>query len=376
MTAITRILMLLTPVILAGCFEDTPQTPEPSDPMPQVTVAEVQPWQQPASKILPGVVRPGKRAVLSTRIAGTLISVNVEPGDAVEAGDLLAETDAREVNAGIAAARANISAAESAVQQARQDHQRLKRLYEEDLIARVRVEQAQVQLDQLKAKRQQAQSDLDARQSTLSYARITAPFAGQIAETLVDAGSFVGPGTALLVLEAREHLRVDVPVSSQQAASLTPGQLMSVMTESKKPLPAHLTGVIPALENKGTGQRLRLSLQDTEHELAPGQVVSVLVPDGYHQEQPRQNNWVGLPEDALIRRGQLTGALVVNETEGSSAVHLTWVTTVNPPGNNTQLIPVTEGLKAGDRVVLNPSAELQDGQSVTIALTGNKNGGQ
>lgn len=376
MTVFTRVLMLLSSLVLTGCFSDTPQTPEPSGQIPQVTVTEIQPWQQPASKVLPGVVRPGKRAVLSTRVAGTLISVNVEPGDTVEAGDLLAETDAREVNAGIAAARANISAAESAVQQARQDHQRLQRLYEEDLIARVRAEQAQVKLDQLKAKRQQAQSDLEARQSTLSYARITAPFAGQIAETLVDAGSFVGPGTALLVLEAREHLRVDVPVSSQLAASLTPGQLMSVMTEGKHPLPAHLTGVIPALESKGTGQRLRLSLQDTEHELAPGQVVSVLVPDGHRQEQSPQNNWVGLPEEALIRRGQLTGALVVKKTEGSFAVHLTWVTTVNPPGNNTHLIPVTEGLTAGDRVVLNPSAELQDGQSVTIALTGSENGGQ
>lgn len=374
MTVTTRVLSLLASLALAGCFGDTPQPPEPSGQTARVTVAEVQPWQQPANKVLPGVVRPGKRAVLSTRIAGTLLSVDVAPGDTVKAGQLLAETDARDVNAGIDAARANINAARSAVKQARQDHERLKRLYEEDLIARVRSEQAQVKLEQLKAKLQQARSDLEARQNNLSYARITAPFQGQVAETMVDAGSFVGPGQALLVLEARDHLRVDVPVSSKLAASLEPGQLMSVMTTGGSPLPAHLTSVIPALDNKGTGQRLRLALQDTEHELAPGEVVSVLVPAA--ERQPRQNNWVGLPSEALIRRGQLTGVLVARHTDESTKVHLTWVTTANPPANGTNLIPVTEGLSAGEQVVLNPSAELHDGQPVTITIAGSDNGEQ
>lgn len=200
MTVITRIIMLLALLVLTGCG-DTSQTAESSDQTPQVTVTKIQPWQQPANEMLSGVVRPGNRATLSTQVAGTLVSVDVEPGDRVEAGDLLAKTDAREINAGIAAAQANISAAASAVKQAQRDQKRLQRLYEEDLIAKVRAEQAKVKLDQLEAKRQQAKSDLEAKQRTLSYAHITAPFSGQIAETLVDAGSFVGPGTALLVLE-------------------------------------------------------------------------------------------------------------------------------------------------------------------------------
>jgi len=227
---------------------------------------------------------------------------------------------------------------------------------------------------ELEAQLQAAQSELEAQKVNQSYTRLTAPFNGQVAETLVDEGSFVGPGQPLLVLEARDRLRVDVPVSSQLAASLTPGQLVSVMTDDKTSLPAHLTGVIPALDNEATGQRLRLTLEDARHQLAPGQVVSVLVPRTTHPQPTRQSNWVGVPREALIRRGQLTGVLVVEQTDGSAAVHLKWIKTANPPANGTERIPVTEGLSAGERVVLNPSADLQDGQSVTLTNAGQDNG--
>jgi len=186
----------------------------------------------------------------------------------------------------------------------------------------------------------------------------------------VDAGSFVGPGQALMVLEAREQWRVDVPVSSQMAASLTPGQLLSVITgPDHATLPAHLTSVIPALDNQGTGQKLRLTMDASSDQLAPGQVVSVLAPNP-EARQPRNGDWVGLPKTALIRRGQLTGALVIDESGDTPAVHLKWIKTTTPPANGTNLIPVTQGLAVGDKVVLNPSAELHDGQAVTVKPAG------
>lgn len=370
MITFTRTLVFAATLAVTGCFSESPEAPETATEKPEVTVAETRAWQGSATQKLPGVVRPGKRAVLSTRIAGTLLSVEVDPGDTVKAGDLLATVDAREVDAAIEATRAKITATESAAQQARLDSQRLQRLYEEDLIARVRAERAEVKRQELEAQLQAARSELDAQQANLSYTRLTAPFNGQVAETLVDAGSFVGPGQALLVLEAREQWRVDVPVSSQMAASLTQGQLLSVITgPDHATLPAHLTSVIPALDNEGTGQRLRLTLDATSDQLAPGQVVSVLAPNP-DARQTRNGDWVGLPRTALIRRGQLTGALVIDESGGTPAVHLKWIKTTTPPANGTNLIPVTQGLSVGDKVVLNPSAELHDGQAVTVKPAG------
>ncbi len=338
----------------------------------EVMAAQIRGWQYPTSQELPGIVSPGKRAILSTRIAGTLLSVEVDPGDMVQVGDLLATVDAREVHAAIAAAHANIAAAESAVQQARLDSQRLQRLYDEDLIARVRVERAEVNLLQLEAQLQTARSELEVRKANLSYARLTAPFSGYVSETLVDAGSFVGPGQALLVLESREQWHVDVPVSNRLAAGLTPGQKIPVITSpGRAAVPAYLTGVIPSLETGGTGQRLRLALTSDSEPLAPGQVVSVLISSPDDQGQKQNDGWVGLPEAALIRRGQLTGVLIVEQRGDLPAViNLRWIKTATPPADVADLVPVTQGLSVGEHVVLNPAAELQDGQSVTVKFAG------
>jgi RND family efflux transporter MFP subunit len=349
---------------------------ETSAEKPQVTVAQTQQWHYPASEELPGIVRPGKRAIISTRIAGTLLSVEVDPGDQVKTGDLLASVDSREIHAAIAAARANITAAESAAEQARRDSQRLKRLYEEDLIARVRAERAEVKRQELEAQLQAARSELEARKANLSYARLTAPFAGRVSETLADAGSFVGPGQALLVLEDHEQWRVDVPVSNRLAAGLKPGQQIQVIPRpGRESIPAHLTGVIPALGDVKTGQRLRLSVTSDNEPLAPGQVVSVLVPTPVDQRQKQKGGWVGLPKAALIRRGQLTGVLTVEQRRESPAViNLRWIKTATSSDLVTALIPVTQGLSVGEYVVLNPTAELQDGQSVRVRLAGPDDG--
>lgn len=367
--------LLATMLLLTGCFSEAPPSKEAASEIPSVQIAEVQAWQGAVSQKLPGVVRPGKRAVLSTRFAGTLLSVEVEPGDRVATGDLLARVDAREVTAAIAATRTKISATQAGVEQARLESQRLERLYAEDLIARVRMERAQVKYQELQAQLQAAESELEAQQANLSYTRLTAPFKGRVTETPVDTGSFVGPGQPLLIIESRDQLRVDVPVSSQVASRLAPGAQLSVIIGPQgKSLPASLISVVPALGENATGQRLRLSLETADGPLAPGQVVSVLVPN--RAQQTQASEWVGLPRAALLRRGQLTGTLVVEQTSSGSVVRLEWIKLANPPANDSELVPVTQGLTVGDKVVLNPSAKLEDGQTVTVKPSGPQHAGE
>lgn len=375
MIALSRPLWFIWVLALAGCSGDGP---EPSDkdpaPKPEVTVADVQLWQDERTRALPGVVRPGKRAVISTRMTGTLKTVHVEPGDHVIPGQSLATVDSREVESAINAAKSNIQAAETALEQAQRESERLQRLYEEDLIARVKMEQAEVRVQKFQAQLQTAKAELQSQQINLDYARLTAPFGGMVAETLIDAGSFVGPGQALMVLEARDTLRIDVPVSSQVAATLESGQQVSVRAvRGSHTLTAHVISIIPALD-EATGQRLRLALQHGGSDLAPGQVVTVLIPTENSRSASRDRDWVALPKSALIRRGQLTGALVLEQSSDEAAVHLKWIKTAHPTANKIDMIPVTEGLSPGEYVVLAPSSDLRDGQKVTIKAARADNG--
>lgn len=375
MTASSRPLWFIWVLALVGCSGDDPEPSEQDTAQkPEVTVAEVQLWQDGQTRALPGIVHPGKRAVISTRMTGTLETIHVEPGDHVIAGQSLAKVDSREVESAINAAKSNIHAAEAALEQAQRENARLQRLYEEDLIARVKMEQADVRVQKFQAQLQAAKAELQSQKTNLDYARPSAPFDGIVSETLIDPGSFVGPGQALIVMEARDTLRIDVPVSSQVADTIRPGQRVSVSrAQSTHTLSAQVISIIPALD-EATGQRLRLELDRGSGGLAPGEVVTVLIPTEISLTASRDRDWVALPKTALIRRGQLTGALVLKQSGAETAVHLKWIKTAHPTANNIDMIPVTEGLSPGDHVVLAPSSDLRDGQKVTIKAAGADNG--
>ncbi|MGM0415929.1 MAG: efflux RND transporter periplasmic adaptor subunit, partial [Thermodesulfobacteriota bacterium] len=161
--------------------------------IPEVETAEVKLWRPDIQQRFSGVVRPHKRALLSTRMSGTLTHMHVAAGDEVEAGELLAQVDSRDIVAALDAAQAQKKAAQNAHAKAQLDVQRLERLYTEDLIARNRLELARVERDSRKAALEQARTQVRLQQTNLEYARVSAPFAGVVSEVPVDQGSFVGP---------------------------------------------------------------------------------------------------------------------------------------------------------------------------------------
>jgi len=353
---------LVTVLVLTGCFEsrepDTASDPGTKEPV-TVKVAKIKPWQKPLTRNFPGVVSPGRRAVLSTRVNGTITSIKVEAGDHVSAGAVLAHIESRDVEAAIAGVKAQLKAAEVAAAKAMRDVNRLKRLYEEDLIARNRLELARVKQQKSAANLEKIRAELQVQQVNRSYAHITAPFTGIVSEVLMDEGSFTGPGRPVLILKDRTTLQIDVPIPSKTADQITPKDILSVSDPSmSKPLQARYVAIIPPMKNAAAGQVLRLSLENPPETIQPGQVVTVLL------NETRQKGLVALPSAALIRRGQLTGVLVVEQKQNKDVVSLRWIRLVPQKSGENSFMPVSQGLDAGEFVVLNPSSDLQDGQQI------------
>lgn len=238
---------------------DSPSASEPTSAqksIPEVKTVEVKLWRSDILQRFSGVVRPNKRTLLSTRMNGTLTHLYVKAGDKVEAGTLLAQVDVRDIVAALDAAQAQLKAAQSAHAKARLDVTRLQRLYAEDLIARNRLERAQVRHNDREATLEQARTQVRLQQTNLEYARISAPFDGIVSEVPIDQGSFVGPGTALVILEDRSSFRIDVPISAQAANSLrknTPRFMVKTpsMHQSRA---ATYQDIIPSME-KGESDR-------------------------------------------------------------------------------------------------------------------------
>ncbi|TVP88039.1 MAG: efflux RND transporter periplasmic adaptor subunit [Thioalkalivibrio sp.] len=352
---------LLVIGLIAGC-ERVPDTVEDLPAIP-VSVFETEGIERDAVVKVAGVVQPDQRAGLGTRQAGTVEAVFVEAGDRVEAEQPILQVDARDLEAARSAARLQVQAARAASEQAEQNRRRFERLYEQELVARIRKEEAQIEADSARGLLAQAEAELAAIEVNLDYATLRAPFDGIVSEVIAETGTFVAPGPPLVVFEDRGRLNVEAGIDQASSAQLQPGQELPMSVSG---IDATLTGrvqaVLPGLEDIGVGLRLRLVIDDPPEKLEPGMVAEIEVPSG----MPART-LTAVPESALLRRGQLEGVFVVEtDDEGELRARLRWIN----PGDadpDTDRIEVVRGLSGGERVVVGDAVtRLSDNQRVTI----------
>jgi RND family efflux transporter MFP subunit len=313
-----------------------------------------------------GVVAPVRRARMGTRQAGNVEQVMVRPGDAVAAGQPILRVDARDLETALQAARLQRQTAQTAWETARRNRERFRRLYDQQLIAKARLEEAELAAEEARARLEQAEAEVGAVEVNLDYATLRAPFAGVVSEVLADVGTFVAPGPPLAVFEDRSRMEINVGVAQAKVDGLAVGKRLQVGIENREnKLEGRVQAVLPALEAPGVGQILRLVVEDPPPGLKPGMVAEVHLP-ALRPEQP----FVVIPASAIIQRGQLDGVFVVEEgTAGILRAHLHWITvTPSSARADTDEIRILSGLQPGDRIVVGEAVEtLVDGQPIKLA---------
>ena len=354
---------------VAGCSGDTPETGEklPVD----VAVYEAAALKVKPDRWVAGVVQPARRSLLGTRVSGYVEERFVCSGDRVEKGDLLVQIDSRDIAAGIRAAEKQRDTARMAWEKAETDLERARRLYDEDLIAKVRLEEAELQEDHARSRFEAAEAERISLVAHMDYARIRAPCSGTVSEVLTETGSFAGPGPPLIVLEDRDVLEVRASIDEQSMMRLKEGDTVDVYLPGPgAAVRASVEAFIPALEAPGAGSTVRLRLKDPPEGTRPGMVARVRVYSG----EPMTELSV-VPEDSLVSRGQLSGVFVIREVNGERGgtrgdTHRALLRGVHPapavdagPGR----VAIRRGLEPGEYVAAGEYARLlEDDQPVRI----------
>lgn len=193
-----------------------------------------------------------------------------------------------------------------------------------------------------------------------SYAVLTAPFDGLVSNRHVDPGSMAAPGVPLLTIEDTSAYRLEVRVDESRAHLVAPGTAAEVRidrgsSEHDGWAPANVAEVAsvdPALHSfvvkldlpRSAG--LRSGVFGRARVMGPSERV------------------LAVPAAAVVRRGQLTLAFVV-DAEGAARLRML------SPGRESQgRIEVLAGLKDGDRVVLTPPDAIEDGTPIAGAAGG------
>ncbi len=335
----------------------------PASPAVLVNTARVQAQTVPMYLSGVGSVTAAQSVTVKARIDGQLDKIGFTEGQDVRAGQLLAQLDARSLQAQLAQAQAQKARDAALLGNARADLQRYVTLVAQDAATAQQLETQRALVAQLEAAQLTDDAQINYAQVQLSFTKIAAPISGRVGARLVDVGNIVhaaDPGGLVVInqidpITAQFTLPEDaVPeVNRALRSSRKPLTVLAYARNGKEPL---ASGRLVLLNNQidastGTVQ-LKAQFANANHALWPGQFVNVRLVLG----QRAQALAVAA---AAVQRGQ-EGTYVYVVKDGD-VVQSQVVKVANMQDG---IAVIESGLKAGDRVVVDGQYKLKPGSSV------------
>lgn len=432
-----------------------------------VSTARVKNMESPILRQSPGTVRPYTEADVAAKIMSTVSAVYVHEGDHVSAGQILVRLESADLtaqeaqasaelkastsrvstantaaqlqraqsSAGVATARAALESAreqfsiaqsgprpqersqahlavaqaEAQAHNAETDYSRMKRLFEQDVIPKQRLDSAQTAYEvtkaQLETAKQQAnmveegsrKEDIRSAQArvrqaeealklaqastaqnkiradeartasaeaaraaaSLEYARVTkgyaiirAPISGLVTRRATDPGDMVQPGATLLTIEESKNYRLEATVPEDNARSIYPGRAVDIRVDSSVDgwIPTRVAQIIPAADKNSRTF-----------------IVKVIIPAGLKvrsggfgrlQFENGRERGLFIPESAIVSRNGLTGVFTIDE--GNIAHYRL----IKVDKSSHSMVHVLAGVSDGEQVVVSNTSALTDGTPV------------
>lgn len=325
---------------------DQLQSESARGPQVQTAVATM----SPASRTirLLGDARPYASVTLFAKVSGYVKSVNVDRGDQVKSGQVLAEIDAAETDAQYQAALADL---ENKKKLAQRDADLLKR-------GNVSLQQAQ-NSDTAMRMAEQAVRNL----ATLrSYETIRAPFDGTITARFADPGALLQSATTsqsaalpVLTISDNSKLRIGVYVEQRDVPYVRVGDTADVTdaSDASRHVSAKISRTAGALDPKTRTLYIEIDVDNGNNFLVPGAFA-------YVRLHLPMTSYPQLPVSALIMRG---GKSYVAAVTDDGKVKLRGITVAATDGSN---FTAANGVKEGDRVAINLPNEIGDGDPVQL----------
>lgn len=360
---------------------------------PMVEVATARPAPMRSTLDLPGDMQALVDSPIFARVDGYLRTRQVDYGDRVKAGQLLAEIDTPELDQQIRQARATLSQSQSALNEGKADLdlakanlelQRLtvgrwRRLADKGVVARQEADQKEADFAVTEAQVAKAQASIATTQETVhaneanlhrleemkAFARITAPYGGVITSRSVDPGWLINSGSGgtsreLFHIAQIQVLRIFVNVPQTNVASMHPGQTAELRVQELpgQVFSARVTRIANALDANSRAMLTVLEVPNARGVLMPGMYAQVRFSTG------RAETAVLVPGDVLILGRQGPRVAVVAPDH---RIHLRQIRIGQDLGSE---IEVVSGLAAGEVVVANPSDAVRENALVEVRNIG------
>lgn len=304
-----------------------------------------------------GTVVPDRETRLSAKVSGTIDSINVNDGEAVAAGDVLIEFDADELRDRLEDQQASLASARVQLETAQANLERTQTLVTRNVATQATLDTAQAQVSQAQASVATLDAQVRAAERSLDYATVRAPYAGVVSTREVSEGESVSVGSPLLTIVDLSNVEVEVMVPTLAIASVRPGQPASVTITGipGRIFDAEVERISPTAPSGAHSIPVYLTLENEDGALRGGMFATGTI------EVETRAGAIALPPSAI--RTDSEGRYVLKIVD---ATLVRQPVTTGPTWNEGALVEVTEGISAGDRVVVAPLPSLEAGVPVSI----------
>lgn len=351
--------LLLLPALLggaAGCRKsddaNAAQPPREASAPIHVQTAAVTQRPVPDFLTLTGTLRASHESDIAADVNGKVIATFVERGQAVKQGQVIATVDARQAALAANAAEAQAKVAQSQLEEAKRECERVKHLLETGAISQAEFDRQTAQCTTQQWSAVAAEAQQRTATKLLGDSNIRAPLTGYIGERYVNVGQYVQPNTRVASVYAPDPLRLQLTVPEANIAVIT------------QDMPVNFT--VTAFGDQvftGSVKFISPNVRESTRDL----VIEAVAPNADFKLKP------GMFAVAKIRLGDKTRAVVpknaVLQDESNARVFVVASSvvqerTVQLGETAGDVVAVLDGVKPGEAVVVSPGADVRDGAKV------------
>ncbi len=311
----------------------------------------------------PGTVTPLNEVEMHSEVSGFITGISFTEGTHVEKGQKLYEIDRIKYQANYDQAKATVDIAEANLEKAKRDAIRYSKLEEQDAIAKQIVDDSKTAEQNAQLQLVAARANLQKAESDLNYSLLKAPFSGTIGISQVKLGAFINAGQTILnTLSSTDPIGVDILADEkdlgrflqikEMAATDNDSTFRLVLAgNSVYPQPGIISVIDRAIDPQTGTIRVRIIFPNKNGTLRDGMNCTVKVLNRSSGER------IVIPYKAVIEQMSEYFVFVAD----SGKVHQQ---RIEPGLNLGDKIVVNNGLKPGEKIVLDGVQKLRDGSQI------------
>lgn len=303
-----------------------------------------------------GQLTPSREATVRAQTGGSLVSLTVDRGRTVSAGQVIGRIAARDLDDARTSAQAAVKAAENALTVARSEAARTEALVKGGALAARDLEQAKNMVAGAEAQLAAAKAREKSSAQALDDTTVRAPISGIVSDRPANAGDIVSPGTPLVTIIDPSSMRLEAAVSSDQIALVKPGAKVQFRVRGLSS--DVFTGTIDRLSPSADPVTRQVTIFVTLPNIG-GKLIAGLFAEGRVDAETRRG--VIVPLGAVDESGPT--ALVTRIRDGKAErVQVT----LGLRQSEAELVEVLSGIAEGDVVILGAARTLAPGTPVRV----------